>query len=99
MTLPVSSIGSIQPLTGSSGAAPAAGKPGQFASMLDNAIQGIEKPGNEATQAIQNLLAGGNEELHKVAVATTKADLTFELGLQVRNKIIQAYQTISQMQF
>ncbi len=65
---------------------------------MDNAIQSIEKPGNEANQAVQNLLGGGNEELHNVAAATTRADLAFELGLQVRNKIISAYQEVMKMQ-
>ena len=101
MSVPVSSIGSIGSIgsiAGTGGATRSIGKPGEFAGMLNNAIQAIEKPGNEATQAIQNLLAGGNEELHNVAAATTRADLAFELGLQVRNKVISAYQEVMKMQ-
>jgi flagellar hook-basal body complex protein FliE len=94
----LSHIGSLQSIKDAAAATPAAGKPGQFASLLDNAIQSIEKPGNEANQAVQNLLGGGNEELHNVAAATTRADLAFELGLQVRNKIISAYQEVMKMQ-
>ncbi len=67
----LSHIGSLQSIKDAVGATPAAGKPGQFASLLDNAIQSVEKPGNEANQAVQNLLGGGNEELHNVAAATS----------------------------
>ena len=98
MSLAISSISSLLNTTPAAGATPAAGKPGAFAGLLDRAIQGIEKPGGEAQQAIQNLLSGGNEELHTVALAATRADLAFELGLQVRNKVISAYQEVMRLQ-
>jgi len=66
--------------------------------MLQNAIQSVEAPGNAAGQAIQNMLSGGSEELHTVALAVQRADLTFDLAMQVRNKVISAYQEIMKMQ-
>jgi flagellar hook-basal body complex protein FliE len=79
------------------GAAPAAGKSGNFASLMDRVIQGVEQPRQEANQAVQNLL-NGDGELHTVALATQRADLVFDLGLQVRNKIVSAYQEVMRMQ-
>ena len=57
----------------------------------------MEQPRREADLAVQNLLNGAGE-LHTVALATQRADLAFDLGLQVRNKIVSAYQEIMRMQ-
>lgn len=100
MSLPISSISQVVPITGLDGAASASstGKSGGFASVLEGAIQGVEQTRSEANQAIQNLLTGENGELHNVALATQRAELAFELGLQVRNKIVAAYQEVMKMQ-
>jgi flagellar hook-basal body complex protein FliE len=79
------------------GAAPAGGNSANFASLMDKVIQGVEQPRQEANQAVQNLL-NGDGELHTVALATQRADLVFDLGLQVRNKIVSAYQEVMRMQ-
>jgi flagellar hook-basal body complex protein FliE len=64
---------------------------------MDGVIQGIEQPRQEANQSIQGLL-NGEGELHTVALSVQRADLAFELGLQVRNKVVAAYQEIMKMQ-
>jgi len=99
MPLSISSLTSAIPVAGHAAvnAAPIAGKSTDFASLLNGAIQGVEQPRQEANQAIQNLL-NGDEELHTVALAAQRADLAFDLGLQVRNKIVSAYQEIMRMQ-
>ena len=101
MTLPISSITQTLPVARPQGPAathaPAA-QPGQFASMLEGAIQGIENTGNNAQQAIQSLINGDGAELHSVALAVQRADLAFDLGLQIRNKIVSAYQEVMRMQ-
>jgi flagellar hook-basal body complex protein FliE len=60
-------------------------------------IQGIEQPRQEADRSIQSLL-NGEGELHTVALSVQRADLAFQLGLQVRNKVVAAYQEIMKMQ-
>lgn len=89
-------IASIAPHAATS-AATAAGQSADFASLMHGAIQGVEQPRQEANQAVQNLLNGGGE-LHTVALSVQRADLAFDLGLQVRNKIVSAYQEIMRMQ-
>ena len=79
------------------GAASQAGNSADFSSLLNGAIHGVEQPRQEANQAIQNLL-NGDGELHTVALSVQRADLAFDLGLQVRNKIVSAYQEIMRMQ-
>ncbi len=80
------------------GASSSAGGTGAFQSMLEGMIGHVEQSQTQAQQAAQNFLSGGNEELHSVALATQRADLQFNLFLQVRNKAVSAYQEIMRMQ-
>lgn len=79
-------------------ASSSAGGTGGFQSILEGMIGGVEKSQAQAAQAAQNFLSGGDEELHSVALATQRADLQFDLFLQVRNKAVSAYQEIMRMQ-
>jgi flagellar hook-basal body complex protein FliE len=47
---------------------------------------------------VQKFLSGDTDELHTTILATQKAELAFQLGLQVRNKVVDAYQEIMKMQ-
>ena len=78
--------------SGSSGAT------GGFQSMLEGMIGRVEQSQTQAQQAAQNFLSGGDQELHSVALAAQRADLQFNLFLQVRNKAVSAYQEIMRMQ-
>jgi len=100
MSLSISPLIPIAPIVGqvaAAGGTSGAGKSTDFTSLLDGVIQGVEQPRQEANQAVQNLLNGVGE-LHTVALAVQRADLIFDLGLQVRNKIVSAYQEIMRMQ-
>ena len=72
-------------------------KPGEFQGFLERALRSVEDSRSESTQAVQSFLSGEGEDLHTAALATQRAELAFELGLQVRNKIVQAYQEIMRM--
>ena len=99
MSLSISPLSGTAPAAGiTKPAAIAAGKSGSFASLLEGAIQAVEGPQKEAQQAVQSFLNGENEELHTVALATQRASLVLDLGLQVRNKIVAAYQEVMRMQ-
>jgi flagellar hook-basal body complex protein FliE len=82
--------------------APLAGGPaggaGDFQSLLANAIGGVERLRGDAAQTAQRFLAGDGEEVHTVALATQRAELAFETFLQIRNKVVSAYQAVMQMQ-
>jgi flagellar hook-basal body complex protein FliE len=79
-------------------AASAAGQPGEFQNALASAINSIDTSQKNAATSVQQFLTGENEELHTTILATQKAELAFELGLQVRNKVVDAYQEIMKMQ-
>jgi flagellar hook-basal body complex protein FliE len=96
----VNSIANITPLTlpQLTPASPSAGQPGDFQKVLLGAIDQVESLNNSATDSVQKFLRGDNEELHTTILATQKAELAFQLGLQVRNKVVDAYQEIMKMQ-
>ncbi len=76
----------------------ASAPPGGFQSMLESIVGGVEQSQNQAQQAVNSFLNGGNEELHSVALASQRASLEFELFTQVRNKVVSAYQEVMRMQ-
>jgi flagellar hook-basal body complex protein FliE len=71
---------------------------GEFQKLLDSSLGQLEGLRTEANQAVESFLSGQNGELHSVVLATQRAELAFELGLQLRNKVVQAYQEIMRMQ-
>ena len=54
---------------------------------------------SKAHAAVTGLLNGQGVEVHDAMIATQKADMAFEMALQVRNKAVGAYQQMMQMQF
>ena len=54
---------------------------------------------SQAQQQVAGLLSGNGQDVHRAALAVEQANLSFELMLQVRNKVVSAYQEISRLQF
>ncbi len=75
----------------------AAGVP--FAGMFQSMVQQTNQLDQKASQAVTGLLNGSGVEIHDAMIATQKADMAFELALQVRNKAVGAYQQMMGMQF
>jgi len=100
MASPISSLLNVvqAPVRGATAAPAPAAKPGEFQSLLENAVHRVEGYRTEANQAVERLLSGQDGELHSALMATQRAELAFELGMQVRNKVVEAYQEIMKMQ-
>ncbi len=75
------------------------GSRSEFFDTLESAIDKVQEIQSGANQQVAGVLQGDGQDLHSAMIAVEKADLTFQMMMQVRNKIVQAYQTISQMQF
>ena len=69
-----------------------------FQNVLASAIQHVQSSTSAADAAAQNYLSGGNEELHSTILAGESANLDFEMLMQVRNKVVSAYEEIMRMQ-
>ena len=54
---------------------------------------------NEADARVNQLLTGNGQDVHSAMIAVEKSSLAFAMMVQVRNKIVQAYQQVSGMQF
>ncbi len=53
----------------------------------------------QAESKVAGVVAGTGTDVHSALIAVEKADLSFQLMMQVRNKIVSAYEEISRMQF
>lgn len=69
-----------------------------FADTLSDAIQNVNQLQQTSDKAMQNLATGRTDNVADVMIAAEKADIALKLMVQVRNKIIDAYQEIMKMQ-
>jgi flagellar hook-basal body complex protein FliE len=96
----ISPISPITPIAVPS-AAPISGaspKSGDFQSLLQSYVGHVQNVQDTAQHSVDSYLSGGNDELHSVALATQRAEMEFEMFLQVRNKVVSAYQEVMKMQ-
>ena len=70
-----------------------------FANVMASALHDATALEKQAQTAVKGLMDGSGVEIHEAMIATQKADMAFELALQVRNKAVAAYQQMMQMQF
>lgn len=78
------------------GAGKAAG--GSFGQALTDAIKGLSDSQNAADDKSVQMAAGEPIDLHEVMLARETASLQFQLALQVRNKLVEAYQDVMRTQ-
>ncbi|MEO8096865.1 MAG: flagellar hook-basal body complex protein FliE [Acidobacteriota bacterium] len=88
--LPVSPASSDAELASPGGAA--------FHSAFTDAVGKVESFQQNAQASINRFLSGDGEELHQVALNTQQAEMSFDLFLQVRNKVVAAYEEVMRMQ-
>jgi flagellar hook-basal body complex protein FliE len=69
-----------------------------FGDVLNNAINSLQQKEDVANQSVASLAAGEDIELHQVMMAMQEADISFQMAIQVRNKLVDAYQEIMRMQ-
>ena len=69
-----------------------------FGEILKDAISTANELQKQSDQEIKKLMTGESQDLHTTVIAMQKADLSFQMMMQVRNKIVQAYQEIMRMQ-
>ncbi len=70
----------------------------QFSSFLKDAIEKTNVQQVESDEMTQKLVLGENVDLHEVMIAAQKASISLNTTMEVRNKIVEAYQEIARMQ-
>ncbi|CEA04447.1 Flagellar hook-basal body complex protein FliE [Metalysinibacillus saudimassiliensis] len=68
-----------------------------FAASLKDAIAKVNDQQITSDKMTSKLINGGNVELHDVMIASQKASVTLNATIEVRNKVIEAYQEIMRM--
>jgi len=80
-------------------AAPAAkGAEGSFANVLKDSLSEVNRLQQKADASITELATGGKAGLHETMIAMEQASVSFKLMMQVRNKIVEAYQEVMRIQ-
>ena len=70
----------------------------EFAKVLNNEVQDVNSMQIDANDVVHSLLTGGDVNEAGVLTAVQKADIAFRMLLQVRNKLVEAYREIQQIQ-
>jgi len=87
-----------RPISLSEPIAAAVATPGEsFSDVIGAAMGQVEGTQASADRMAADLLIGGQGDVHSVALASQKAELSMELFQQVRNKFVQAYQELMKM--
>ncbi|HTV56180.1 MAG TPA: flagellar hook-basal body complex protein FliE [Terriglobia bacterium] len=71
----------------------------QFIDTLKQTLQQAQQIQSEADQKVASLVTGQGGDIQSAMVAVEKANLSFDMVIEVRNKIVQAYQDVYNMQF
>ena len=69
-----------------------------FANTLTASLDKVNDLQKEADKAIEDFAVGKTRNIHETMIAVNKADLAFRLTMQVRNKIVEAYQEVMRTQ-
>jgi flagellar hook-basal body complex protein FliE len=99
-------IGGINSLTGPSAFAPvqgaaeagASGSPTGFGDAIKNVVESLDRSQKSSEVEIARAVTGESPDLHQTIIALQTADMQFQFALQVRNKLIGAYEEIMRMQ-
>ncbi|MCA9291641.1 MAG: flagellar hook-basal body complex protein FliE [Phycisphaerales bacterium] len=100
MADPIGLIQSIGPIDRASGTRPSATPPSggpAFKDLLVDQIRQVNELQRDAEEATQDVVTGRSDDVIGLMTATEKADTAFRLLLQVRNKVMDAYEEIKQI--
>jgi flagellar hook-basal body complex protein FliE len=69
---------------------------GGFAGQLESLVEGVEEASTEANAAVTNMLDKSGD-VHDAMIALQRAEMTLQLTVQIRNKLVTAYNDIMRM--
>ena len=74
------------------------GDDGRFAELLNQAVSEVNELQKSSDKEVGKILSGDIKDVHSAMIAMQKADLSFQMVMQVRNKLVEAYQEVMRMQ-
>ena len=104
--LPLASVGDAAPVIPAaelrslteSGLTPASTAPVSFGGLLGEMVQEVNARQAAAGQAVAGVLSGQQVSLHQAMIAMEEASVSFQLMVEVRNKLLESYQELMRMQ-
>jgi flagellar hook-basal body complex protein FliE len=94
----ISGVSGISSVGGAGGIERATPSDGTFAGKVGNALQSVSNTEKAADLMTQDVAAGGDTPVHELMIATTKATLSVDMLVQMRNRAVEAYQEVMRMQ-
>lgn len=68
-----------------------------FSDVLTSALQEAQTEGTKSDEQTLSLLSGDITDLHTATIQAQKAELTLDLAIQIRNKVVDAYNEVMRM--
>ena len=68
-----------------------------FDNILTKSLKEVNSAQNEANSAVESLVAGRTENIHETMIQMQKASISFQMMMEVRNKLVDAYNEIIKM--
>ncbi len=91
-------VGPLTPSQSASGGKAAGGATGkEFKTILLESLEEVNRLQHEADAGVQRLLTGESDNVAEVITAVKKAGIAFDLLMEIRNKLTEAYRDIQQM--
>ena len=95
---PISLAGLPLPISAQPAPPSTSGTTAPFANLLESALSGASQSRAQADAAVRDLAIGRTDSMHEVLLQVAQADLSFRLILEIRNRLMDAYQEIMKMQ-
>lgn len=100
MSTPINNLGILIPRstgsTGSPGSSGASGAGGDFSNTLKDLLGKVDESSNAANDAVSKMI-DGTGDVHEAMIALQHADVMLQMTVQIRNKLVQAYQDVMRM--
>ena len=97
------SLAPLSPASGTSSSSRGSGAAGAeggvaFGDLLKQALKEVNQVSAQSEVEARNLMTGEGADMHSAMLAVQKADLSFQMMMAVRSKLIDAYREVMRMQ-
>lgn len=97
-TFPIPDLKGPLPSDRAFGVTPGQSSGESFGNVLGRMVQDVNSRQVAAAETVRDLQSGGNVSLHQAVIAMEEANVSFQLMVEVRNKLLEAYQELMRMQ-
>ena len=95
----LSNLGQLPGVGSSVRAGNASGSEGGFSNLVEHFVQQTNEAQVTSDQSVQDLVQGKTDNVQQVVLAVANAEMSFQLFMEIRNKLIDSYNELMRMQF